>query len=101
MISSTPFAASGLAAAATGMAVVLLAAAPPLGAQADSPAVAAHVAAAKTAAGTEWEGLFSRLCAAPPAPAAAPAQPRPAGPPDRATWYAAPVKVFDNLYYVG
>jgi len=110
MISSPSFAASGLAAAATGVAVVLLAAAP-LGAQADSPAVAAHVAAAKAAAGTEWDGLFSRLCAAPAAPApsasanqgaaAASAPPRPAGPPDRATWYGPPVKVFDNLYYVG
>ena len=30
-----------------------------------------------------------------------PPPPRPAGPPDRAAWYAEPVKVFDNLYYVG
>ena len=34
---------------------------------------------------------------APPAAAA----PRPAGAPARDTWYAKPVKVFDNLYFVG
>ncbi|MEO8181764.1 MAG: MBL fold metallo-hydrolase [Deltaproteobacteria bacterium] len=83
---------------------------------AEPPAVASRVSAAKTAAGTQWEALFSRLCAAPasaatPAPATpaaatpaaappAPAAPPPAGP-DRATWYAAPVQVFDNLYYLG
>ena len=27
--------------------------------------------------------------------------PRPPGPPDRSTWYAEPVKVFDNLYFFG
>src|SRR5213079_1347772 len=29
------------------------------------------------------------------------AAPRQPGPPDRSTWYAEPVKVFDNLYFVG
>lgn len=64
-----------------------------------------HVAAAKAAAGSEYAGIVSRICAAPspPAPrnasAAAPA--RPAGPPAKETWYARPVKVFDNLYFVG
>jgi metallo-beta-lactamase class B len=67
-----------------------------------------HVAAAKAAAtGPESNVLFTRLCR-PPAPAApaaaqpAPQQPAaPQGPPPRATWYAEPVKVFDNLYFVG
>ena len=36
------------------------------------------------------------LAAASTAPA-----PRPAGAPARDTWYAKPVKVFDNLYFVG
>ena len=66
-----------------------------------------HVAAAKTAAGQEWAGVFNRVCneavPASPAPArgGAPAAPRPAGPPDRSTWYAEPAKVFDNLYFLG
>jgi metallo-beta-lactamase class B len=68
----------------------------------------AHVAAAKAAAGTYHSGLFSSLCSAAnlqPATAAQRGQraggPAPPGPPDRATWHAEPVKVFDNLYYVG
>ena len=78
-----------------------------------------HVAAAKKAAGTEWAGVFNRVCAeanppaSPAAPAATPGRgratspargatpPRPSGPLDRATWYAEPAKVFDNLYFVG
>src|SRR5579864_7536759 len=67
--------------------------------------VDAHVAAAKAAAGTDFAGVFSRICAeavppttpAPPRPAA----PRPAGPPPRESWHAEPVKVFDNLYFLG
>ena len=63
----------------------------------------AHVAAAKRAAGSDHVALFTRTCggltpAAPrPASQAAPRQ----GPPERATWYAEPAKVFDNLYFVG
>ena len=60
-----------------------------------------HVAAAKAAAGGEYDALATRLCTAPappaPRPANAPAAPRPAGAPARDTWYAKPVKVFDNL----
>ena len=64
----------------------------------------AHVAIARTAAGDDYRTLFNFLCAVPGPPAAAPrgapgAQ-RP-GPPDRSTWYAEPVKVFDNLYFLG
>ena len=78
----------------------------------------AHVAVAKTAAGTDYQNLFNFLCAVPAqrggggrgagAPAAAGGAPRgqgggqrQAGPPDRSTWYAEPVKVFDNMYFVG
>ena len=67
--------------------------------------VDAHVAAAKAAAGTDFAGVFSRICAeavpretpATPRPAAA----RPAGPPPHSEWHAEPVKVFDNLYFLG
>lgn len=66
---------------------------------------AAHVAAAKAAARQDHVALFNQLCVPPPplpAPRAAqqPAAPPP-GPPPRAEWYAEPVKVFDNLYFVG
>src|SRR5262245_52747490 len=75
----------------------------------EPPAVARHVAAARAAAGTQWEGLLNVLCAVPPPAAAAPpanpppANPPPANPPppEKSSWYAPPVKVFDNLYYVG
>jgi metallo-beta-lactamase class B len=69
--------------------------------------VDSHLAAARAAAGQEHVGLFDRLCTAPaPPPAtAAPPAPRapaqPAGPPGRSTWHAEPVKVFDNLYFLG
>ncbi|HXI31840.1 MAG TPA: MBL fold metallo-hydrolase [Vicinamibacterales bacterium] len=67
----------------------------------------AHVAAAKAAAGSDFAGVFSRICteAVPRTPSeprpARGAAPRPAGPPSRDTWHAEPVKVFDNLYFVG
>jgi metallo-beta-lactamase class B len=70
-------------------------------------AVAAHIEAARKAAGKEHTGIFEGICTqfAQPAasnPAPAPAGQRaPSGPPDRSTWYAEPVKVFDNLYFVG
>jgi len=70
----------------------------------DSPD--AHVARAKAAAGTEYQNLFNFLCAVPGASGRARGGGprgggRPPGPPDRSTWYAEPVKVFDNLYFVG
>ena len=67
---------------------------------------AAHVAAARAAAGQEHLEIFNRRCSqsapelVPPAPAA-PAAPAQQGPPPRASWYAEPAKVFDNLYFVG
>jgi metallo-beta-lactamase class B len=79
-------------------------------APAPKPAVAAHVDAARKAAGADFAGVFSRVCreAAPsamPAPAAAaaatPARERRPGPPPRESWHAEPAKVFDNLYFLG
>src|SRR4029078_8378487 len=73
-----------------------------------------HIAIAKTAAGQDYRGTFVNLClpagapggARGTAPAARGAAGRggTAGPPqtpDRATWYAPPIKVFDNLYWLG
>ena len=81
----------------------------------------AYVAAAKAAAGEDFQNLFNFQCygpgpggqrTPPGAVAGAAAQPGPGrggrgggrgqqGPPDRSTWYAEPVKVFDNLYFFG
>lgn len=65
-------------------------------------AVESHVAAARKAAGEDFIGLFNRVCSEavprPPAPTPPPRQP---GPPDRSSWHAEPVKVFDNLYFLG
>jgi metallo-beta-lactamase class B len=78
-------------------------------AQAPVSEIDTHVAAARAAAGQEYRGTFVNLCL-PSAPrgggagrggaagrgaAAAPQTP------DRANWYAAPYKVFDNLYWLG
>jgi metallo-beta-lactamase class B len=63
------------------------------------------VKAAEQAAGQEHGALFNLLCAPIAPPVLAFSTPAPVagstGPPDRATWYAEPVKVFDNLYFVG
>jgi metallo-beta-lactamase class B len=70
-----------------------------------------HVAAASEAAGGDHGELFQTLCSetalrppAPPAPGA-PARvqtpPAPRQVPPREAWYAEPVKVFDNLFFVG
>jgi metallo-beta-lactamase class B len=87
----------------------------------------AHVELARTAAGQDYQNLFNFMCAAPGArgtrgagaggagaprgqgaapPAVAGGAPAgrgggQRGAPDRSTWYAEPVKVFDNLYFVG
>jgi len=65
----------------------------------------AHVAVAKAAAGDDFQNLFNFLCTV-PAPRGGGAgrgqrQGPPPGPPDRSRWYVEPVKVFDNLYFVG
>lgn len=70
-----------------------------------SGGAAPHVAVAKKAAGQDHLALFNNICTPPPKP-----QPQQAGgqgggqpqaTPPREKWYAPPVKVFDNLYYVG
>ena len=93
-------------------AALLTAATPAL--QAQAPVTPESlVVAAKRAAGADHAGTFLRVCVAPdnvgggaPGPAAAGNAPGAAAPPartvpDRATWYAQPYKVFDNLYFVG
>src|SRR5688572_7075474 len=89
---------------------VAIAAAVSITAQAPAPATPdALVAAAKRAAGTDYQGTFVRICVAPEnaaAPAAGRGGARGATPParvipDRAAWYARPYKVFDNLYFIG
>jgi metallo-beta-lactamase class B len=75
----------------------------------------AHIAAARAAAGDDFQNLFNFQCygpgpGGPRAAAGGGAQagrggragaPRQEGPPERSTWYAEPVKVFDNLYFFG
>jgi len=69
----------------------------------------AHVAAARAASGQDYRANFVNLClpSAPPAGVAGRgAAGRGAGAggpqtPDRANWYAPPLKVFDNLYWLG
>jgi metallo-beta-lactamase class B len=81
---------------AAGLAAVLF------GAQAiaqSTGTVESHVAAAKAAAGTEHVELFDSLCK--PASGPAPAATGPRAVPERSTWHYEPVKVFDNLYYIG
>jgi metallo-beta-lactamase class B len=68
--------------------------------------VDSHVAAAKALAASSPTALVN-LCNPPqargtaPARAGQPAAQQQQGPPDRSTWAREPMKVFDNLYYVG
>jgi metallo-beta-lactamase class B len=61
--------------------------------------IEAHLAAAKAAAGFDFPGLLARNCIAPQTAEGPDVAPPP--PPDRASWYTEPAKVFDNLYFVG
>jgi metallo-beta-lactamase class B len=68
----------------------------------------AHIEAARRAAGSEYLPVFNGLCgpltpqrAPQPAPAVTPAPVSSADPPPRAQWHVEPMKVFDNLYYLG
>jgi metallo-beta-lactamase class B len=78
-------------------------------ANAQAPAAQGHVAAARAAAyrpGQDFTWIFGELCAEPsPAPPRAAAEPTsapaPRRIPPRSEWFHEPVKVFDNLYYVG
>jgi metallo-beta-lactamase class B len=80
-------------------------------AHAQNPDIDAHVAAAKAAVGRDHQVLFTSLCSAEPTgpgtrrggagPASGATPPPPPGPPAKETWHAEPVKVFDNLYFLG
>jgi metallo-beta-lactamase class B len=86
-----------------------------LSAQTPVSQIDAHIDAARAAAGQEYRATFVNLCfpranpasAAGRAGAAGAARGRaagglgPAATPDRATWYASPYQVFDNLYWLG
>jgi metallo-beta-lactamase class B len=64
----------------------------------------ALVTAAKRAAGTDHAGTFLRICVSPDnlnAGGRRGGGPGPRVVPERATWYAKPYKVFDNLYFIG
>jgi metallo-beta-lactamase class B len=62
----------------------------------------AHIAAARAAARQDHLGLFDRVCGSlTPAPATARVAPEVQTTLARGNWHAEPVKVFDNLYFVG
>ncbi|MSO84156.1 MAG: MBL fold metallo-hydrolase [Acidobacteria bacterium] len=74
--------------------------------QSSAGGAAPNLAAAKAAAQhANAARLFGTLCVPPPPirppQAAAPAGAQPPATPARAQWHAEPVKVFDNLYWVG
>ena len=72
---------------------------------ASTETIEAHVAAAEAAAGTEHTGLLDRICVQ----GTSPVPPRSGGgggggsqdPPPRSEWYAEPVRVFDDLVFLG
>ena len=75
-------------------------------AQAPSGSIDDHIAAARTAAGLDYRATFVNLCLPSPPRGGGPGPagrgaPAPPPTPDRATWYAPPFKVFDNLYWLG
>jgi metallo-beta-lactamase class B len=77
-----------------------------IGAFGAAPAIAqpadiaeAHIAAAKAAAGDRHTFLFQSLCVTPATGPVVGTAPPP--PPELASYHAEPVKVFDNLYFVG
>lgn len=57
-----------------------------------------HMAKAKEAAGMDFTGLLSQLCVTPDVFIGGGSN---TNIPPRAAWYAAPVKVFDNFYFLG
>ncbi|MEO5740228.1 MAG: MBL fold metallo-hydrolase [Vicinamibacterales bacterium] len=94
-----------LSAVSIGTALVLAAGMAFTSAQTVPTTVDGLVSNAKVAAGTDWQGTFTRLCIPPPpGPArgagAANTGTPPATPP-RERWHAEPAKVADNLYFVG
>jgi metallo-beta-lactamase class B len=91
---------------AIGLAVALVLAT--AAALAQSAEIESHLRAAKAAAEEDHAVLFTSLCSAEPTGpgtgrrgGAGQRQDPAAGPPSRDAWHADPVKVFDNLYFVG
>ena len=82
------------------LASLLLAAGSVAPAQTPPRTVDSYLGEAKAAAGTDWAGTFLRLCIPPP-PASGPGGAGGRGVPAKATWYAEPAKVADNLYFLG
>jgi metallo-beta-lactamase class B len=68
------------------------------GGQPTTGTVDAHMAMAKVAAGEDNQRLYNSLCTS---PSAGPNTGAPRADPERSTWHIEPVKVFDNLYFVG
>jgi len=66
-----------------------------------APTVDSYVSAAKAAAGTDWTGTLARLCIPPPPTAGGTGGGGGGRTPPKETWYAEPVKVADNLYFLG
>jgi metallo-beta-lactamase class B len=66
-----------------------------------APTPDALVASAKRAAGSEFTGSFVRVCVAPENRQPGFGPPPQGSAPERASWYARPYKVFDNLYFIG
>lgn len=85
------------------IAIAALALSQTLSGQSSPDTTQAHCAAAKAAAGAEHINLYNRFAEVCDGerPSAAGAQPRGGGPPPQAVWHHAPVKVFDNLYFIG
>lgn len=92
-----------LAGLGVALTALLGASTPALAQQSEAATPDSLVAAAKRAAGSQYSGTFLRICVAPDnLNVSGPRQPNPNRVvPDRATWYAKPYKVFDNLYFVG
>ena len=97
------------AAALVGVGAALAAGCSSTGGDAVADTIEAHVAAAREAAGSEHAALLERICTqatgievlGPPG-SARPTDSLPsAAAADRPGWYADPVQVFDNLYFVG
>jgi metallo-beta-lactamase class B len=61
----------------------------------------ALVTAARQAAGLDHAGTFRRICVAPENRYGTPRPPPRRAVPDRASWYAKPYRVFDDLYFIG
>ena len=65
--------------------------------QAQAPGSAeAYMAQAKAAAGSDWPRIYRSLCESPASGPSAVSNQPPGPAPDRATWLAEPMKIFDK-----